>query len=59
MALLGHELGNPLAPIHNAAELLTRYGQTEDQQRALGPGFDAHVVKPVSLAALERVLAGG
>jgi two-component system, chemotaxis family, CheB/CheR fusion protein len=38
---------------------LTGYGQAEDLQRALAAGFDDHVVKPVSLAALERTLAGG
>ncbi|HVS78148.1 MAG TPA: ATP-binding protein, partial [Steroidobacteraceae bacterium] len=37
---------------------VTGYGQAEDQQRALAAGFDAHVVKPVNLAALERALAG-
>ena len=36
---------------------LTGYGQAEDQQRAREAGFDDHVVKPVNLAALERVLA--
>jgi two-component system, chemotaxis family, CheB/CheR fusion protein len=36
---------------------LTGYGQPEDQQRALAAGFDGHLVKPVSLAALERALA--
>ncbi|MGH8298568.1 MAG: hybrid sensor histidine kinase/response regulator [Steroidobacteraceae bacterium] len=38
---------------------LTGYGQAEDQLRALAAGFDAHVVKPVDLSALERALAGG
>ena len=38
---------------------LTGYGQPEDQQRALAAGFDGHLVKPVSLAALERALAVG
>lgn len=34
-------------------------GQAEEPQRALSAGFDHHVVKPVSLSALERILAGG
>ncbi|HJS91405.1 MAG TPA: ATP-binding protein [Steroidobacteraceae bacterium] len=37
---------------------VTGYGQAEDQQRALAAGFDAHLVKPVDLSALERALAG-
>jgi len=35
---------------------LTGYGQPEDRQRALDAGFDAHVVKPIDPAALERML---
>lgn len=37
---------------------LTGYGQAEDQQCARAAGFDAHLVKPVDLAKLERALAG-
>ena len=37
---------------------LTGYGHVEDQQRARAAGFDDHLVKPVSLVALERTLAG-
>jgi signal transduction histidine kinase len=36
---------------------LTGYGQAEDIQRTRGAGFDAHMVKPVDFAALERVVA--
>jgi signal transduction histidine kinase len=36
---------------------LTGYGQAEDRERALGAGFDDHLVKPVDLSALERTLA--
>jgi PAS domain S-box-containing protein len=36
---------------------LTGYGQAEDRQRALAEGFEDHLVKPVDLQALERVLA--
>jgi CheY-like chemotaxis protein len=35
---------------------LTGYGQAEDQRLALEAGFDLHLVKPVDLAVLERVL---
>jgi signal transduction histidine kinase/DNA-binding response OmpR family regulator len=35
---------------------ITGYGQIEDRARALGAGFDDHLVKPVSVNDLERVL---
>jgi PAS domain S-box-containing protein len=35
---------------------LTGYGQPEDRRRTAAAGFDAHLVKPVSVADLERVL---
>ena len=37
---------------------LTGWGQEEDQRRSLVAGFDAHLVKPVLPAALEKLLAG-
>jgi two-component system CheB/CheR fusion protein len=36
---------------------LTGYGQRADRELALQAGFDAHVVKPVDLSALLRLLA--
>jgi signal transduction histidine kinase/ActR/RegA family two-component response regulator len=36
---------------------LTGYGQPDDRARALAAGFDDHLVKPVSVDALTRVLA--
>lgn len=36
---------------------LTGYGKAEDRQRALDAGFDHHLVKPVDLPALLRLLA--
>jgi signal transduction histidine kinase/ActR/RegA family two-component response regulator len=36
---------------------LTGYGQQEDRDRAVDAGFDAHLVKPVDFAALEKLLA--
>jgi signal transduction histidine kinase/ActR/RegA family two-component response regulator len=36
---------------------ITGYGQPEDRLRALEAGFDAHLVKPVDLDELARVLA--
>ncbi|MDP9108453.1 MAG: ATP-binding protein [Pseudomonadota bacterium] len=37
---------------------VTGYGQPEDKQRALAVGFDAHLVKPVDIHALEQAIAG-
>ena len=36
---------------------LTGYGQDEDRQRSRDAGFDFHLVKPVDLQELVRVLA--
>ncbi|MBV8741102.1 MAG: PAS domain-containing protein, partial [Sinobacteraceae bacterium] len=37
---------------------LTGYGQPEDRERALQAGFDDHIVKPISAAAMSAALAG-
>lgn len=37
---------------------LTGYGQADDYQRSRAAGFNAHLVKPVDLAKLERALVG-
>jgi CheY-like chemotaxis protein len=37
---------------------LTGWGQDEDRRRSHEAGFNFHIVKPVELAALEKVLAG-
>jgi CheY-like chemotaxis protein len=37
---------------------LTGWGQNEDRRRSQEAGFDFHLVKPVELAALEKILAG-
>jgi CheY-like chemotaxis protein len=36
---------------------LTGWGQQDDKRRALDAGFDHHLTKPVSAAAIERLLA--
>jgi CheY-like chemotaxis protein len=36
---------------------LTGYGLPEDRQRAFEAGFDLHLVKPVNLTALTKLLA--
>jgi len=37
---------------------LSGWGRDEDRQRALNAGFDAHLVKPATPEALDRLLAG-
>ena len=37
---------------------LTGWGQEEDKRRSLAAGVDSHLVKPVDLAALQKLLAG-
>ena len=36
---------------------LTGWGQEEDRQQSKDAGFDAHLVKPVELSALMKLLA--
>ena len=36
---------------------VTGYGRAEDMQRSRERGFDHHLVKPVDLAALQRITA--
>lgn len=38
---------------------LTGYGQPEDFARSREAGFDAHMIKPVDIRAVEAVLARG
>ena len=37
---------------------LTGYGQETDRRRALEAGFHEHLVKPIDLADLEKLLLG-
>ncbi len=41
---------------HAVLIALTGYGQPDDQRRALEAGFDYHLVKPVDLEALEKLI---
>jgi CheY-like chemotaxis protein len=54
----GYELARRLRQRGVATRLvaLTGYGRTEDKQRAQEAGFDAHLVKPVTLDELQRAL---
>ena len=57
----GYELAQRLRQRPGADTLqlvaVTGYGQDSDRQRAAEAGFDAHLVKPVNLERLERVIA--
>jgi CheY-like chemotaxis protein len=57
----GYELARRLRVVPGLATLpivaLTGYGQESDKQRAKEAGFDFHLVKPVSLEALQHLLA--
>jgi len=56
----GYELARRLRQDQGLADVvlvaLTGYGQDSDRQQALDAGFDHHLVKPVSLAALHELL---
>ncbi|MGH8288047.1 MAG: ATP-binding protein [Steroidobacteraceae bacterium] len=58
----GYELASRLRALPRLCDTrfvaLTGYGQSEDRKRSQAAGFDDHLVKPVDLPALERVLAG-
>jgi CheY-like chemotaxis protein/two-component sensor histidine kinase len=58
----GYELAKKLRAIPGLKGVrlvaLTGYGQAEDYQQTRAAGFNDHLVKPVDLVKLERVLAG-
>ena len=35
---------------------MTGYGQDEDRARAFAAGYDSHIIKPVTVEALQRAL---
>lgn len=55
----GYELAKRIRVIcpHLALVALTGYGQEEDKQKARTAGFNEHLVKPVSIVDIERVLS--
>jgi CheY-like chemotaxis protein len=58
----GYEVARRLRVEHGQRTLLvalTGYGQTQDREAARAAGFDAHLVKPVDLDALNELLARG
>jgi CheY-like chemotaxis protein len=56
----GYELAPRLRALPGMQHLrlvaLTGYGQAEDRRRGQAAGFDAHLVKPVDVATLQRTL---
>jgi CheY-like chemotaxis protein len=58
----GYELARRLRrhPATAGATLVavTGYGQDQDRRNSAQAGFDHHLVKPVDMAALEKILAG-
>ena len=54
----GYEVARRLRDMLNGARLIavTGYGQQGDRDRSLAAGFDAHLVKPVSLDVLQAAL---
>jgi CheY-like chemotaxis protein len=57
----GYEVAKRLKGIEGRKSMLlvalTGYGRDEDKVRALGAGFDVHLVKPVEMETLEQLLA--
>jgi CheY-like chemotaxis protein len=54
----GYEVAARVRDLGTRLVALTGYGGAEHQNRAAGAGFAAHLVKPVDLDALSRVLEG-
>ena len=56
----GYELANRLRDLPGLTGMrlvaVTGYGQETDHQRSRAAGFDRHLVKPVDLDGLERLL---
>lgn len=57
----GYEVARRLRALPGGRELvliaLTGYGQPQDRQCTSAAGFDAHLTKPITIAALGEVLA--
>jgi PAS domain S-box-containing protein len=59
--LNGYEVAQRIREEHGDKVVLialTGWGQEEDRQRSQAAGFNAHMVKPVDFAVLEKLLAG-
>ena len=57
----GYELARRLREKHGQAPILiaaTGYGQPQDRVRSVAAGFDSHLIKPVRVPELVRLLDG-
>ena len=56
----GHEVARRLRQLTNGPDMrliaMTGYGGEDDRARSAESGFDHHLVKPIDLADLERLL---
>jgi CheY-like chemotaxis protein len=54
----GYEVARRIKAAHPLISVvaLSGYGSAEDKQRALGAGFDAHMVKPVDFDVLKQLM---
>ena len=59
----GYEVARQLRQMHNRNDLMlvamTGYGQADDRRRSQEAGFNAHLVKPADLDALQKLLTHG
>jgi PAS domain S-box-containing protein len=58
----GYEVARRIRRMQRQPRLLvalTGYGQPEDRRACMAAGFDGHVVKPIDLAQLTRLIASG
>jgi CheY-like chemotaxis protein len=59
----GHEVCRRLRQSPSGKEVrmiaITGWGRAEDLAQSRAAGFDFHLVKPVDLEVLDRILAGG
>ncbi|HEX4457807.1 MAG TPA: ATP-binding protein, partial [Polyangia bacterium] len=57
----GYELARRLRAMHGLEHIklvaVTGYGQPSDRQKSEAAGFDAHLVKPITVETLQRTLA--
>ncbi len=59
----GYELANAIRDLPGGANIrliaLTGYGQQHDKDRSQNAGFNAHMIKPVELDYLQKLIIEG
>ena len=57
----GYELARRLRGMEGLTQIklvaVTGYGQPSDREKSVAAGFDAHLVKPITVELLQRTLA--